>query len=90
MVAVQYAPQGIRCNCVLPGLMRTPMVEHALADHDHVLIGRAGGVERDFHLMAEELEKALARAAEGKGDSGRGRRPQRGNRGRKPEGGRRA
>ena len=33
MVAVQYAPQGIRCNCVLPGLMRTPMVEHALADH---------------------------------------------------------
>jgi hypothetical protein len=26
-----------------------------LPDHDHVLIGRAGGIERDFHLMAEEL-----------------------------------
>ncbi len=63
-------------------LLRAALPEHALADHDHVLIGRAGGVERDFHLMAEELEKALARAAEGKGDSGRGRRPKRGNRGR--------
>jgi NAD(P)-dependent dehydrogenase (short-subunit alcohol dehydrogenase family) len=26
-VAVQYAPKGIRANCVLPGLMKTPMVE---------------------------------------------------------------
>ena len=27
--AVQYAPKAIRVNCVLPGLMKTPMVEHA-------------------------------------------------------------
>ncbi|MEM8877757.1 MAG: SDR family NAD(P)-dependent oxidoreductase [Pseudomonadota bacterium] len=27
--AVQYAAQKIRVNCVLPGLMKTPMVEHA-------------------------------------------------------------
>ena len=66
-------------------LLRAALPEHALPDHDHVMIGRAGGVERDFHSMAEELEKALARAAEGKGDSARGRRPQRGNRSRKPE-----
>ena len=26
--AVEFAPQKIRVNCVLPGLMKTPMVEH--------------------------------------------------------------
>jgi ribonuclease P protein component len=30
---------------------------------DHVLIGRAGGVEREFGLLREELRKALARLA---------------------------
>jgi ribonuclease P protein component len=61
-------------------LLRAALPEQGLPDHDHVLIGRAGGVERDFHTMAEELSRALARAAEGKGDSDRGRRPRRGNR----------
>jgi ribonuclease P protein component len=28
---------------------------------DHVLIGRQGGIERDYGLLAEELEKALNR-----------------------------
>jgi len=28
---------------------------------DHVLIGRAGGIERDFSAMHAELEKALAK-----------------------------
>ena len=27
-VAFQYAPKGIRCNCILPGLIKTPMVAH--------------------------------------------------------------
>ncbi|HSG33201.1 MAG TPA: ribonuclease P protein component [Sphingomonadaceae bacterium] len=45
-----------------------------LPDHDHVLIGREGGVEREFGLMREELSTALARAAAGKGDRPRGRR----------------
>ncbi|MAM38563.1 MAG: ribonuclease P protein component [Erythrobacter sp.] len=48
-----------------------------LPDHDHVLIGREGGVERDFARLAEELEAALVRAAEGKGDRGRGPRRKR-------------
>ena len=61
-------------------LLRAALPEKGLPDHDHVLIGRAGGVERDFHLMAEELDKALSRAGEGKGDSARGRRPRAGNR----------
>ena len=28
---------------------------------DHVLIGRAGGIERDFQALREELAKALAK-----------------------------
>ena len=61
-------------------LLRAALPEGGLPDHDHVLIGRAGGVERDFHLMAEELAKALERARAGKGDAARGRRPRRGRR----------
>ena len=61
-------------------LLRAALPKQGLANHDHVLIGRMGGIERDFAQMEEELSKALARAAEGKGDSGRGRRPRRGTR----------
>jgi len=68
-------------------LLRGALPEAGLADHDHVLIGRSGGVERDFHILAEELAKALTRAQEGKGDPARGRRPRRGDRKQKREGG---
>ena len=37
VVAVQYAPKGIRINCVVPGQLHTPMVETRLAKQ------RAGG-----------------------------------------------
>jgi len=60
-------------------LLRATLPQHGLPDHDHVLIGREGGVERDFAQLGEELEIALQRASEGKGD--RARRPPRGNRG---------
>ena len=30
-VAMRYVKQGIRCNCVLPGLMNTPLVTHRIA-----------------------------------------------------------
>ncbi len=62
-------------------LLRAALPERGLPDHDHVLIGRAGGVERDFDTLAAELQTALQRAAEGKGDPRRGRRLARGNRG---------
>jgi len=62
-------------------LLRAALPVQGLADHDHVLIGRAGGIERDFHLMADELAKALERAREGRGDPAGGRRPRKGNRG---------
>ncbi|WP_324076785.1 MAG: ribonuclease P protein component [Erythrobacter sp.] len=61
-------------------LLRAALPAQGLPDHDHVLIGRAGGIERDFHLMAEELSKALARAAQGQSDPSGGRRPRKGNR----------
>jgi ribonuclease P protein component len=61
-------------------LLRAALPTLGLADHDHVLIGRAGGVERDFHLMADELAKALERAREGRSDPSGGRRPRRGSR----------
>jgi hypothetical protein len=32
-------------------LVRELLPEHGLAGHDHVLIGREGGVERDFALL---------------------------------------
>lgn len=62
-------------------LLRAALPTLGLPDHDHVLIGRAGGVERDFQLMADELAKALDRARQGQGDPSGGRRPRKGNRG---------
>lgn len=66
-------------------LLRDALPTHGLADHDHVLIGRSGGVERGFAEMGEELGAALERAKAGKGDSARGRRPRRGRRDVKPK-----
>ncbi len=57
-------------------LLRAALPEKGLADHDHVLIGRAGGVERDFAQMAMELDILLGNAKEGRSDQGR--RPRRG------------
>ena len=54
-------------------LLRSSLPEHGLPDTDHVLIGREGGIERDFQALAEELDRALSRAAQGKGDSRRRR-----------------
>ncbi len=56
-------------------LAREVLPELGLADTDHVLIGREGGLERDFALLRSELTAALGRAREGKGDPPRRRRP---------------
>jgi ribonuclease P protein component len=42
-------------------LARAILPDSGLAGADHVLIGRAGGIERDFALLAEEFERALAK-----------------------------
>jgi ribonuclease P protein component len=44
-------------------LARDLLPEHAIAGADHVLIGRQGGIERDYGLLAAELDKALRRLA---------------------------
>lgn len=49
-------------------LARALLPIEGLAGHDHVLIGREGGIERDFAVLRAELSAALARAAAGKGD----------------------
>lgn len=54
-------------------LLWAALPEHGLPGHDHVLIGREGGVERDFAQLRVELSAALARAAQGKGDPPRSR-----------------
>ena len=49
-IAAQYGPDGIRCNSILPGLMRTPLVEGAVfksltgSDPDAFFAARAGVV----------------------------------------------
>ena len=56
-------------------LLRAALPEEGLPGHDHVLIGREGGVERDFATMRAELSQALARAHQGTGDPARRRKP---------------
>jgi ribonuclease P protein component len=52
-------------------LLRDLLPTHGLPANDHVLIGREGGIERDFALLREELVAALARATAGKSDAPR-------------------
>jgi ribonuclease P protein component len=56
-------------------LLREMLPDLGLPGHDHVLIGREGGVERDFTLLRSELTAALERASQGKGDPPRRRKP---------------
>ena len=42
-------------------LARAILPEAGLAGADHVLIGRLGGIERDFGLLADELRRALGK-----------------------------
>ncbi len=55
-------------------LLRELLPVHGLTASDHVLIGRDGGVERNFAALREELVAALTRAAQGKGDPPRRRK----------------
>jgi ribonuclease P protein component len=45
----------------LRALAREFLPDEGFAGADHVLIGRAGGVERDFALLRQELTRALTR-----------------------------
>lgn len=45
-------------------LAREILPVNGIAGADHVLIGRQGGIERDFALLKAELEKALRKVAQ--------------------------
>jgi ribonuclease P protein component len=47
----------------LRALARELLPIHGIAGADHVLIGRSGGIERDFAALRGELAAALAKAA---------------------------
>ena len=44
-------------------LAREMLPEHGIAGADHVLIGRAGGIGRDYAALADELKRALKKLA---------------------------
>jgi len=47
----------------LRALARAHLPTLGVLGADHVLIGRAGGIARDFSLLSAELQRALAKAA---------------------------
>ena len=47
----------------LRALARECIAPSGIAGADHVLIGREGGIERDYALLRDELSRALAKAA---------------------------
>jgi NAD(P)-dependent dehydrogenase (short-subunit alcohol dehydrogenase family) len=49
-IAVQYAPKSVRANCVLPGLMNTPMIQQPLKN-----TYGAGGVEEMIRRRDESV-----------------------------------
>jgi ribonuclease P protein component len=55
-------------------LLRDLLPGRGMPDTDHVLIGREGGIERNYSLLRDELGAALERARAGKGDKPRARR----------------
>ncbi|WP_405051450.1 ribonuclease P protein component [Sphingomonas sp.] len=44
-------------------LAREHLPVRGIAGADHVLIGRAGGIEREFSALSDELQRALQKAA---------------------------
>jgi len=55
----------------LRALLREVLPQAGLPGHDHVLIGREGGVERDFAKLRAELLAALEWLRAGRGDAPR-------------------
>jgi ribonuclease P protein component len=44
-------------------LAREVIPVHGYAGSDHVMIGRTGGVERDYSALRQDLQRALERVA---------------------------
>ena len=48
----------------LRALARDTLPEHGIPGADHVLIGRTGGIERDYGSLTAELRRALKKIGE--------------------------
>ncbi|WP_337303161.1 ribonuclease P protein component [Sphingomonas sp. MMO-176] len=59
----------------LRALARELLPDGGIRGADHVLIGREGGIERDFAALRHEFGKALGRIARGESAPVRGPRP---------------
>ena len=57
VVAVDYARRGVRLNCVLPGLIETPLVEKAARD----FAGRETGMDRDAFYRRRHEQVPMGR-----------------------------
>jgi len=44
-------------------LARAILPEQGVPGADHVIIGRSGGIERDYATLADELRRALAKVS---------------------------
>jgi ribonuclease P protein component len=44
-------------------LARAILPEQGIPGADHVIIGRSGGIERDYATLADELRRALAKVS---------------------------
>ena len=42
-------------------LARAILPEQGVPGADHIIIGRSGGIERDYETLADELRRALAK-----------------------------
>jgi NAD(P)-dependent dehydrogenase (short-subunit alcohol dehydrogenase family) len=63
-IALQYARRGVRSNCVLPGLMNTPMIyaglQDAYADGDKEEMARIRGEQCPMGFMGDAWDVARA------------------------------
>lgn len=60
-IAVDYAPAGIRCNCVMPGDMETPMILEYFAASDDPVATRAE-MEASYPVKRIARPEEVARA----------------------------
>jgi len=44
-------------------LARAILPEQGMPGADHIIIGRSGGIERDYTALADELRRALAKVS---------------------------
>ncbi|SFU69542.1 NAD(P)-dependent dehydrogenase, short-chain alcohol dehydrogenase family [Pustulibacterium marinum] len=57
--ALEYAPKGIRVNCICPGTTDTPMVAYAIADHPEHMDAIISSIPKGRMGKSEELASTV-------------------------------